>query len=99
MVRVQTQIPGNLDVTLDQIYSQMAILGRALQSCQKNMVATSDLGDMKNFWSRDVGHLSAKMKSVQAQVYTVVLPQLEVLMGTESSTKEGLRRLSHQTSE
>jgi len=78
------QIPGNLEVKLDQINSQMASLGQALQGWQQNMVATSDLEALKNVWTRDVGHLSAQIKIVQTQVSTVVLPQLEVLLGTES---------------
>jgi len=87
MVRMQAQVPGNVDVKLDQTNSQIASLGQALQSCQQNMVATSDLEALKNVWSRDVGHLSAQIKSVQAQVSTVSIPQLEVLMGTESPNK------------
>jgi len=96
---MQAQMPCNLDVRLDLINSQIASLGQALQNCKENMVATSDLAALKTIWSRDVGHLSAQIQSLQAQVSTVVLPQLEVLMGTEGSTKEGSRRLSHQTSE
>ncbi len=88
-----------MEFKLDQINSQMASLGQALQSCQQNMVATSDLEALKNVWTRDVGHLSAQIKIVQTQVSTVVLPQLEVLLGTESSTKESLRKLNQQTSE
>jgi len=48
-VRMQWQIPGNLEVQLDQMNSQMASLGQASQSCQQNMVATSDLEAMKKF--------------------------------------------------
>jgi len=98
-VRMQAQIPRNLNVKLDHINSQMAILEQALQRCQQNMVETSDLEALKNVWSRNSGHLSAQIKSVQTQVSSVVLPQLEVFLGTETSTKEGLRRLNHQTSE
>jgi len=99
LVRMQAQIPGNLEVKLDQINSQMASLWQALQSCQQNMAAISDLEALKNVWTRDVGHLSAQIKIVQTHASTVVLPQLEVLLGTEKSTKECLRRLNHQTSE
>jgi len=92
MVRMPSQISCNLDVKLEQINSQMASLGQASQSCQQNMVATSDPEALKNVWTRDAGHLSAQIKSAQTRVSTFVLPQLEVLMGTEASTKEGLRR-------
>jgi len=54
VVWIQAHIPGNLDVKLDQINSQMASLGHALQSCQQNMLATSDLEALKNVCTRDV---------------------------------------------
>jgi len=56
MSRMQAQIPGSLDAKLEQINSQMASLGQALQSCQQIMVPTSDLEALKNVWTRDECH-------------------------------------------
>jgi len=63
----EAQIPGNVEVKLDQLNSQMASLVQALHSCQQNMVLTSDLEALKDIWSKDVGHSSVQMRNVLAQ--------------------------------
>jgi len=72
----------------------MASLGQGFQWCHQTMVSISSLEALKDTWSKKLGHPSAQLKSVQAQVSSFVLLQWELLSGTESSTEEGLRILS-----
>jgi len=87
-VRMQGHISESLEGKLNQPNSQIASLVQALESCEQTMVSFSSLEALQETGSMDVGHLSAQLKSLQCRVSTSILPQFELLSGTENSLKK-----------